>query len=149
MKLEYQVGRLDNMAKLRSYRRIVTSDYEQEQQQLVEKLADPINDSFNEVYFTLNGRVDLTNNVFCTVRLVDVIVNASGVPVNRTSFGLNNTQPVIGCQVLQAINQTNSSIYPTGAPFITFTQSEQSIIINHVTGLQPNMRYTLRIVAYN
>lgn len=137
------------MAKLKSYRRIITSDYDKEQQPLVEKLADPVNDAFSELYFTLNGRVDLTNNLFCTVRQVDIIVDANGVPVNRTTFGLNSTQPVIGCTVLQVINQTNSASYPTGAPFITFTQLDQSILINHITGLQPNQRYTVRIVAFN
>jgi hypothetical protein len=137
------------LPKLRSYRRIITSDYEKEQQPLVEKLADPVNDSFGELYFTLNGRVDLANNVYCTVRQVDIIVDANGIPVNRTSFGLNSTQPVIGCTVLQVINQTNSASYPTGAPFITFTQLDQSILINHITGLQPNQRYTIRIVAFN
>jgi hypothetical protein len=137
------------MAKLRSYRRIVTSDYEKEDQPLVEKIADPLNDAFNELYYTLNGRVDLTNNIFGSVRLVDVTVNANGIPVNRTTFGLNNTQPVIGCIVLQALNQTNTAVYPTGAPFISFTQIDQAILINHITGLQPNQRYTLRIVAFN
>lgn len=137
------------MPKLKSYKRIITSDYEKEDQEVVEQLADTINDAFNDVYFTLNGRVELSNNIYCTVRLVDVIVDSNGIPVSRTTFGLNNTQPVIGCQVLMAINQTNTAIYPTGAPFISYTQLDQALLINHITGLQANMRYTLRIVAYN
>lgn len=137
------------MSKLKSYRRIITKDYKKEDQELVETLADPINDSFNEIYYTLNGRVDLVNNLYCSVRVVDVIADANGIPVNRTTFSLNNTQPVIGCIVLQAINQTNTASYPTGAPFISFTQLDQAILINHITGLQPNQRYTLRIVAFN
>ena len=137
------------MPKLKSYKRIITSDYEPEDQELVEQLADTINDAFNDVYFTLNGRVELSNNIFCTVRLVDVTVDSNGIPTSRITMGLNNSQPVIGCQVIMAINQTNSAIYPTGAPFISYTQLDQALLINHITGLQPNMRYTLRIVAYN
>lgn len=137
------------MPKLRSYKRIITSDFEKEDQEMIEQLGGTVNDSFNEVYFALNGRLELTNNISCTVRLVDVSVDANGIPVNQTTMSLNNTQPVIGCQVLQAINQTNTAVYPTGAPFISFTQLDQAILINHITGLQPNNRYTLRIVAYN
>lgn len=137
------------MPKLKSYKRIITSDFKKEDQELVEQVGDSVNDAFNDVYFTLNGRVELTNNIACTVRLVEVTVGANGVPVNQTTFTLNNTQPVIGCQVIMAINQTNTASYPTGAPFISYTQLDQSLLINHITGLQPNQRYTLRIVAYN
>lgn len=137
------------MPKLKSYKRIITSDYEKDVQPVVEQLADTINDAFNDVYFTLNGRVDLRNNIFCSVKDVDVTVDANGFPVSRTTFGLDRQATVIGCQVISAINQTNSAIYPAGAPFISFTQLDQALLINHITGLQPNMRYTLRIVAYN
>lgn len=137
------------MSKLKSYKRIITSDFEKDDQEMIEQLGRSVNDAFNEVYYCLNGRVDLTNNLFCTVALVDVIVDASGNPTSRTTFSLNSTQTVIGCAVIQAINQTNSAIYPTGAPFISFTQLDQALLINNITGLQPNMRYTLRIVAFN
>lgn len=137
------------MSKLKSYKRIITSDFEKEDQGMIEQLGGSVNDAFNELYFTMNGRVDLTNNLYCTVRLVDVIVDSNGTPTNRTTFSLNNTQPVIGCQVIMAINQTNSAVYPTGSPFLSYTQLDQVLLINNITGLQANQRYTLRIVAYN
>lgn len=137
------------MAKLKSYKRLITTDFKEEDQELVEQIGLTVNDAFNDAFFTLNGRVDLANNIYCTVKSVDVTVGANGVPINSTSMTLNSTQPVIGCQVLQATNQTNSAVYPTGAPFISYTQLDQSLVINHITGLQANMRYTLRIVAYN
>lgn len=137
------------MAKLPNYKRIITSDFKKDDQELVEQLGRVINDGFNQVYFTLNGRINISDNLFCTVRIVDVVVGADGQPTSRTTFTLNNTQPVIGCQVIQATNQTNTAVYPTGAPFISFTQLDQALLINHITGLQPGDRYTLRIVAYN
>lgn len=135
--------------KLPNYKRIITSDFKQEDQEMIEQLGRNINDGFNQVYFTLNGRINLSDNIYCTVRTVDVTLDANGIPVSRTTFSLNNTQPVIGCQVLDAKNQTNSAVYPTGAPFISYTQLDQALLINHITGLQPGQRYTLRIVAYN
>lgn len=137
------------MSKLKSFKRLITSDYPKEDQQIVEQLGISINDGFNEVYYTLNGRIDLTNNVYCSVRTLDVTVDENGNPTSRTTFGLNTTQLVIGCQVIMALNQTNSAIYPTGAPFISFTQLDQAILINNITGLQPNNRYSIRVVAYN
>lgn len=137
------------MAKLPSYKRIITSDYSEEDRPMIEQLGGSVNDAFNQVFFTLNGRVDLRNNLFCSVRDVDVTLDANGLPINRTTFGLNSTTQVIGCIVISAINQTNSAIYPTSAPFISFSQLDNSILINHITGLQAGMRYTLRIVAFN
>jgi len=137
------------MAKLRSYKRVITSDFGKDSQPLVEKLGGILNDSFSEVYSALSGRISLTDNIYCTVRLLDVVVDASGNPSTRTTIGLNNTQPVIGCMVIMATNQVNSSIYPTGAPFISYTQIDQALLINNITGLQAGQRYTLRIVAYN
>lgn len=137
------------MSKLPNFKRIITTDYPKENQAMIEQLGRSVNDAFNQVYSTLNGRVDLLNNISCTVRTVDVTVDASGIPINQTTISLNSTQQVIGCQVIQALNQTNSNIYPSGAPFISFTQIDQALLLNHITGLQANNRYTLRIVAFN
>ena len=137
------------MSKPKSYKRLITSDFEEKDQELVEKLGLILNDSFNELYYALNGRIDLTNNIFCSVRVLDIIVDANGIPTSRTTFSLNSTAIVVGCQVLAADNQTNSATYPSGAPFINFTQIDQAILINHITGLQANQRYTIRVVAYN
>lgn len=137
------------MAKLKSYKRIITSDFKKEDQELVENIGGTLNDAFNDVFFILNGRASLADNIACTVNTVDVVVDASGIPTSRTTFTLNNTNQVIGCQVILAVNQTNPAIYPTGAPFISFSQIDKAILINHITGLQPNQRWTLRIIAWN
>ena len=136
------------MSKLSSYKRIRTSDFSQDEQPLVEKLADPINSAFDQLFYCLNGRVDFSN-LFATVRDVDVVVDANGRPTSQTTFRLDRAGVITGTQVILAVNQTNSNTYPTGAPFVSFTQLDTSVLINHVAGLQPNQRYTLRIVAYN
>lgn len=136
------------MPKLASYRRIITNDFKKEEKKLVEQLASPINDSFNELYFATNGRLSLRENVFCTVKDVEITVDAGGNPNDTTSFGLDRQGSVIGCQVILAINQTNTSIYPTGQPFISFVQNGSSVIVNNITGLQAGQRYLVRIVAY-
>jgi hypothetical protein len=136
------------MAKLTSYRRIITNDFAKEDKQFVEQLASPINDSFNELYFSVNGRLGLRENIFCSVKDLDIITNAAGIPTTSTSFRLDKEFSVIGCQVIRAENQSNSAVYPTGQPFLSYIQNGSSIIINHISNLQAGQRYTIRVVAY-
>jgi hypothetical protein len=138
------------MPTLKSYKRIITQDYEAEQEKLIEQLGGTINDAFNDVYFVLTGKTDLRTNIACTVKDVEVSVNATGAPINRTVFTVKNpTTPVIGITVIFAQNQTNSAVYPTSQPFISFTPVEGGILINNITGLQPNQRYLVRLIAWN
>jgi len=136
------------MTKLASYKRIITSDFEDDDKKLIEQLAFPINDGFNALYFAVDGRLGIKDNLFCTVKDIDIVVDATGVPTSTTSFNLDKQGQVIGCQVIYAANQVNSAVYPTGQPFISFTQNNNSVIINNITGLQANQRYKVRIVAY-
>ena len=136
------------MTKLATYKRIITSDFEDDNKQLVEQIAFPINDGFNALYFAVDGRLGLRDNIFCSVKDVDIVVDANGSPTSTTSFNLDKQGQVIGCQVIYAANQVNSAIYPTGQPFVSFIQNNTSLVINNITGLQPNQRYRVRIVAY-
>jgi hypothetical protein len=136
------------MPKLSSYRRIITNDFDKDDKKLVEKLSSPLNDSFNELYFAANGRLGLRDNIYCTVKDLDIIVDANGNPTQITSFNLDKTGTVLGCQVLYAANQVNTATYPTGQPFISFVQNGANLIINNITSLQANQRYIIRVVAY-
>lgn len=137
------------MGKLQSYKRILSSDYSKEDQPLVEQLATSINDSVEEHQFTLNGRISLNDNLFCTVRDIIITVDANGSTGNAR-FTVNNAQvPVSGTQVIRVTNLTNSAIYPTGTPFISFTQLEGSILINNITNLVTGHRWSIRVIAWN
>ena len=138
------------MPKLRSYRRVITSDFPEEDKSVVAGLGGAMNDAFSDLYFVLNGRVDLASNVACTLKDIEIIVDAAGKPINRTVFTVQNaTLPVIGITVILALNLNNPSIYPTTQPFISFTQVEGGVLINNITGLQANQRYLVRLVAWN
>jgi len=138
------------MAKLSSYRRIITNDFEEEEQPLVEQLSVSLNQAFNQVYYALNGRISLVDNIQCTVAALNIIVDSTGKPTSQTSFKLTGgaDYSIIGCQVIRAENQTNPAIYPTGQPFISFTQNSGSLYINNITSLQANQRYSILVVAY-
>jgi hypothetical protein len=138
------------MAKLKSFRRIITTDYDQKYSDLVEKMGSVINDSVTDILFTLNGRLDIRSNFYCTYKEIEVTVDATGTPTSRTVFTLTNPGvQVIGLSLLYAANQDNPSVYPTTAPFISWVQVDNGILINNITGLQANNRYKLRIIAWN
>jgi hypothetical protein len=136
--------------KLPSYKRIITQDYKNEYQELIEQLGGNINDSFNLLYSALNNRLTIADNVSSTVKDVEIIVDSTGKPLNDASFKLTISNiAVIGCFCIRATNLTNPSTYPSGTPWVSFIQNENSIKILNVTNLQPNNRYILKIIALN
>ncbi len=89
------------MPQLKSYRRIITSDFDPEFKPLVENIGSNVNDGFTDLYFAVNGRLDLRSNIYCTVKDVDVTVDASGNPTNRTIFTVKNPGvPILGISVI-------------------------------------------------
>jgi len=108
-----------------------------------------LNNGIEVLYNALNKEITLRDNIKCTVRDITVVVDANGTPRQNSTFLLDTSGRVEGCIVISALNVTNSSVYPTGGIFLSFTQNTTSVIINNITGLQPNQSYSLRIVAFN
>lgn len=136
--------------KLSSFKRLITQDFEKEFHKLVEQLGSTINDSFNSIYFALNKRLTFADNFAATVRDIDLSVDANGIPTQRIQMGLDvqNTR-VIGTIVIQVNNLSNPAILPAGSPFISYTQNENTLIINKISGLQPNYLWRIKVVAIN
>lgn len=138
---------IDNM-KLPGYRRLVKNDFKPEDQELVDKLSYPINTNIENLYDALNSQLTFSNNFIATVRDVIFTVDSTGKPTNTTSFSLSFTGTVSMVVVGNATNLSNGNIYPTGAPFVSWTQNQTSVVINNVTGLQANQSYKLRLIAF-
>jgi len=133
--------------KLPGYRRIFSSDFDPKDQSLVEKLSVPVNNGVEVLFEALNNKLDFRNNFQASIRDVQVEVDSNGVPTGTSSFALINSNRVEGILVLRAENLTNSSIYPSGAPFVSFLQNSDRITITHISGLQANNTYSLRLLA--
>lgn len=136
------------MAKLPGYRRIFTTDYEKQYQQLVDSLSVSINQGFDSLYNALNNNLTLGDNSTSTIKTITLSVDSNGVPNPGSQFTLNTTTKVIGMQVVSAINNTNNKTYPTSQPFITFSQNSNIITINNISGLQTSNSYTLTIITF-
>lgn len=132
---------------LDNIRRVIVEEFPQEDQQTVAKLATILNHFMENVYNVLNKNVDFTN---LNQELIDVIVtvDGSGIPTQVTKFATSNIRNPQGVIVIRAINKTNSSNYPTSAPFISYTPLGGNLQrINNISGLQASQEYQLRLLV--
>lgn len=91
----------------------------------------------------------MRDNIACVVKDVTVSVDASGFPLVPTGIALGSLiQTAIGASVILALNQTNSNVYATAQPFITFTQNGNTFEIDHIAGLPANNSFLLRVVVW-
>jgi hypothetical protein len=135
--------------KLPGLRRIFETDFSADDKELIKGLSIPINNGMEVLYDALNGKITLTDNIACTLKQVDVQVDSSGLVKGTASFALNNTNQVVGTQVIEAISLSSPAVFPTGGIFITGAQTERGYTIQHVTGLPANSIFRLRVIAWN
>jgi hypothetical protein len=138
--------------KLPSFRRIFTQDFSEDYKDLIEKLSTTLNNGIEILYNLGNKNITLSDNISCTVKDIQLIVDSSGTPKNTTSFILDETvktRQVIGVTVLDVQNLTNSANLPSSQPFVSWTQSSGNVIINKIKGLPAGDNFRIRLVAYN
>ena len=136
------------MAKLSSYRRIYEQDYQGPNQDLVKQLATPINAAFDELYNLNNNNITFSDNINCTISTFTISVDTNGKPLNATQFKLATYQTSVqGLWVINARGAKDSTILPAGAVGLSFTKSNNDVIINNVKGLTPNISYNITVIA--
>lgn len=132
--------------KLTQFRRIVLEDFPKESQDVVSKLAFIINNAFEIFTAQLSKGLTIEDNFNQQLSEITVTVDSNGKPKNTTQIKYSLPTTCKGAIVIQAINQTNSQIYPTSCPFVSFTQNQNNLLeIRHISGLQANQEYKLRI----
>lgn len=134
--------------KLPGFKRLGKESIPQEFHQLVETIGNTVNSGMEVVYEALNKKVSLRDNLQCTVKDIDVAVDASGSPINPTAIQLEGTARADGWLVIRADNLTDSDVYPEGSPFLSCSQTTNGLLINNITGLQENYTYRLRVVVF-
>lgn len=136
------------MAKLPSFKRLYKTDFPADSQALVESLSGSLNIGIESLYEALNKKLTFKDNFLGTVKEVILEVDSNGKPKSTTGFNLDGiTATIEGLIVVRAENLTNSTTYPTGGIFLTYTQSSNNVIINHSTGLQANNKYKIKVMA--
>lgn len=135
--------------KLPSFRRIVKSDYEDDDQDLIETLSFTLNNSIESLFSAFNRSISLKDNIACTVRQMTITVDSNGVPKGITRFSLDTNGKVLGILVLNASNTSNPNILPTAGVFVSFFQENKTVTINNIKGLPADQAFALTMVAFD
>lgn len=135
--------------KLPSFKRLYSNDYPDDQKSLIDKLSFIINNGIEVLYDALNNKLTFEDNFSSTVAEFLVSVDINGTPKSKTSIKLSTTNKVNGLLVVSAVDVNNNNLYPPGSPFVSFTASSNTLIVNNVKGLTPNRTYRLKVVVLN
>lgn len=130
------------MAKLPGYKRIFTTDYAEEFQQMIETLSGSVNIGFEALYDALNKKLSFKDNFINSPKDINVTVDANGDPRQTTSFVLDSNSKVIGLEVIFV------SPRPINAPYIDFTQDNKTILVSNISGLASGTKYLIRVIPH-
>jgi hypothetical protein len=134
--------------KLPSYRRLFKTDYAEDYQELVEKLAVSINYGFDTLYDALNKKLTFSENISSTIAEITVSVDNNGEPIKKnTQFKLDSSQTNIQGLVVINCYEEKTGEGPIFAPFVSFTKNENNILIKKITGLKPNVSYVIKVLT--
>lgn len=134
--------------KLPSFKRLIKTDFQEEFQALVDTLSTSLNVGIESLYDAINRKLTLRDNVACVVKELDIAVTSTGIPKVSTAFPVDIPNRIDGLMVMNATNLTNPGTYPTSGVFISWSQTQTGILIKHITGLQADQTYRIRIVAF-
>lgn len=135
------------MSKLSNPTRVTKESVPKEYQGVVESVGGPFNDFSDQVYFALNGNITVTDNLNMRYKILDLSVNGSGNPLLLTQFkNTLNIRPT-GILVVKVENLTNPTIYPSGAPFASWSENGGVITVNNVTGLSTDYKWRITVLT--
>lgn len=130
------------MARVPNLKRITVEDFSPEERPLVSKLAFIINSFHEQVRNALNGNLDATNFAR-EIKTLRFITGENGQPLNTLTFRSNLTRNVIGINILRVTILSNNQSFPTQMPLISFSQNNNIITINNITGLENETEYQI------
>jgi hypothetical protein len=133
--------------KIQSYKRIIKESFSKDDRQVAGLIGDSINVFAEEVLNALNKKITVDDNLNMEYKEVDVTVTAAGIPINTLQYKISLQGRIRGVVVVKAENLTTTGVYPTGAPFITFSINNDIITVNHITGLIANNKYRLTLLS--
>lgn len=133
--------------KLNNSTQIKSEDYDGEYQALIDQLAETLNPFMQEVVELADERIDFENRVE-VLKTITLTVDAAGKPTLNDKVNTGKTG-IRGTQVISAFNLTNSTIFPTSQPFISYRILAGGVIqILNITGLPANNKFQLNLVIY-
>lgn len=134
--------------KLSNFQQITKESFPQKYQDLVTVLGDPFNSFAQQVVDGLNtAQITVTDNLNEMYKTINITVDATGKPLQMTTYKSTLSTKTVGLIVVKATNLTSSTTYPTGTPFITWVDNSGTVTIVNITNLQANNQYALVLRA--
>jgi len=135
------------MAKLNNSTQIKSEDYDEDYSELVDQLAETLNPFMQEVVEMADDRIDFENRVE-VLKTVEITVDSAGKPTLNDKINVEKSG-IRGITVIRTYNLTNVSGYPTGTPWISYTNlGGTTIRVDNITGLLANNKYQLTLIIY-
>lgn len=128
--------------RIQSYKRILTTDFDEDDKTVAGKLGSLLNTFLEEVYTLTSKNITISDNLDQSVKLVTLSVNGSGVPNTPISFQNPLKGRLQGSQVIRAIGGSNVN----SQPFLSYTESSGVVTVSRVSGLPADTEFQLVIL---
>lgn len=135
------------MARPPNFSRLDKGDFKKDYQELVDRLGYILNPFMEQTADAFKGKINFDNLNEQAITL-NITVDENGSPIQKTQFKSTLSTKVFGISVVAATNATTPSNYPSNTPFISFTQNQDIVTINNITGLTTNNKYSINILSY-
>lgn len=132
------------MSRLPDLRRLNKEDFDKTYQDLVDKLAFPLNSFMEQTRAAFDHAIDF-NNLNRELIVLTTTVDSTGTPVQKLQYKSNLKSRVAGNICINSSNQTTPGNYPLSTPFLSFVQNGNIVTVNNISALHPNEVYQLTI----
>lgn len=134
------------MGRVPDIKRIQKSDFDEEYQEMIDKLAFPINSFFEQTRSLADKNIDF-KNLNQEIIKIDVLVDAGGIPIIEAKYRSTLKTTVQGHSCINAVNISGTPGYVTGTPFLTFLQNGNIVTILHIAGVPANTKFQLIVIS--
>lgn len=132
--------------KVQGFKRLIKENVTEDFRDVIDTVGASVNVFAEDVLNALNNNISVDDNLKMEYKQVDVTVAATGVPTSVTQLNTKLFGKIQGITVERAENLTSTITYPSGAPFVSYSQNNTLITLNHITGLQANNKYRLTLL---
>lgn len=129
--------------KLNTIKRIIKEDFSQKDQELVGKLAIPLNQFIEQMITGLNKNITIDDNIPFEIRDLNITVD-TGLPITTAAFKTILAKPK-GIIVINVTNLEDDTPL-TSAPFVQFSFKQPIVTINKIYGLPDNIKFNLSLL---
>ena len=137
------------MSKPQNFKRVVVENFEAKDRELVGKLAYSLNGFADDVLSALNNNLSIEDNLNIVKKDITITLDKKGAITGGNGIKTNLKRACSGILVIKVINKTAPLVYPSGTPFISFTEpSSGQLVINNITNLTAGNSYSLKIVLF-